>query len=201
MQLLAAQSAGDTIASKLDRDVILMAVYADDSSKPPIFEANGNLARVPLHKESKERKRKDFVYQYAVTTLKKRAVSPMTKGTNRIYAPGSEKHDKVLCLQRRQGTSSLTLQREIFFPMGTGSLFGVAGELPEVYTQAITAGTGASGFIVSMLRCITKVGNARRVTNRTVRSLSNLDNRTWGAGINFVFTWGLMPWRPCQEPD
>lgn len=39
-----------------------------------------------------------------------------------------------------------------------GSLFGVAGELPEVYTQAITAGTGASGFIVSLLRCITKVG-------------------------------------------
>ncbi|GAQ77564.1 Nucleoside transporter family protein [Klebsormidium nitens] len=42
-----------------------------------------------------------------------------------------------------------------------GSLFGVAGELPEVYTQAITAGTGASGFIVSLLRCITKAALPR----------------------------------------
>ncbi|GAQ77565.1 Nucleoside transporter family protein [Klebsormidium nitens] len=45
-----------------------------------------------------------------------------------------------------------------------GSLFGVAGELPEKFTQALSGGTGASGLLVSLLRCFTKAAlpNTRR---------------------------------------
>ncbi|KAK8314247.1 hypothetical protein V6Z12_D01G159300, partial [Gossypium hirsutum] len=37
-----------------------------------------------------------------------------------------------------------------------GGLIGVAGELPERYMQAIVAGSGCSGVLVSMLRILTK---------------------------------------------
>ncbi|TYG37727.1 hypothetical protein ES288_D13G164500v1 [Gossypium darwinii] len=37
-----------------------------------------------------------------------------------------------------------------------GGLIGVAGELPERYMQAIVAGSGGSGVLVSMLRILTK---------------------------------------------
>ncbi|KAG4111979.1 hypothetical protein ERO13_D13G134951v2 [Gossypium hirsutum] len=37
-----------------------------------------------------------------------------------------------------------------------GGLIGVAGELPERYMQAIIAGSGGSGVLVSILRILTK---------------------------------------------
>lgn len=38
-----------------------------------------------------------------------------------------------------------------------GSLFGMAAELPSMYTQALTAGTSASGLVTSSLRIATKL--------------------------------------------
>lgn len=60
MRLLAAQT---SVGSKLDRDLLRAAIYADNASKPPVAEANEILARAPLQKEQKERNRRNSVHQ------------------------------------------------------------------------------------------------------------------------------------------
>eukprot|EP00850_Spirogloea_muscicola_P002074 SM000008S22163 [mRNA] locus=s8:166887:168596:- [translate_table: standard] len=62
-----------------------------------------------------------------------------------------------------------------------GSLYGIAGELPAHYTQALVGGTSASGVIVSFLRILTKA--ALPSTTAGLRASANLYFAVSGAFI------------------